>query len=208
MEESALKSSELQGSCDSMKVLSGVHGTNAPDQKSSLASTQQETSSSCALPKISGGSNQPLGGSRVDHWASIRDKSSFRLLEPKLPTIRDDRQTLLDRIAALELELAARDAEVDRLNAELELRSIVSKPHQALKMAKAVAKARGVSFAEMIGERRSAYLVRTRQEAMWLLKEKCGLSLPQIGRILGGRDHTTILHGIRRHVRRLAGEIE
>mgnify|MGYP001606026429 FL=1 len=44
--------------------------------------------------------------------------------------------------------------------------------------------------------KRSAYLVRARQIAMYLLKKELGLSLVEIGNILGGRDHTTVMHGL------------
>ena len=44
--------------------------------------------------------------------------------------------------------------------------------------------------------KRSAYLVRARQIAMYLLKKELNLSLVEIGNILGGRDHTTVMHGL------------
>lgn len=44
--------------------------------------------------------------------------------------------------------------------------------------------------------KRTAYLVRARQIAMYLLKKELGLSLVEIGYILGGRDHTTIMYGL------------
>jgi len=44
--------------------------------------------------------------------------------------------------------------------------------------------------------KRSAYLVKARQVAMYLLKKELGLSLVEIGNILGGRDHTTVMHGL------------
>ena len=46
--------------------------------------------------------------------------------------------------------------------------------------------------------RRAAAVVRPRQEAMWLAKKFTPLSLPEIGRQFGGRDHTTVLHAIRK----------
>lgn len=46
------------------------------------------------------------------------------------------------------------------------------------------------------GPKRNAYLVRARQIAMYLLKKEVGLSLVEIGNILGGRDHTTVMHGL------------
>lgn len=44
--------------------------------------------------------------------------------------------------------------------------------------------------------KRDALFVRPRQMAMYLLKKQLGLTLSQIGEILGGRDHTTIMHGV------------
>lgn len=44
--------------------------------------------------------------------------------------------------------------------------------------------------------RRDASLVKPRQIAMYLLKKQLGLTYSQIGELLGGRDHTTIMHGV------------
>lgn len=46
------------------------------------------------------------------------------------------------------------------------------------------------------GPKREAYLVKARQIAMFLLKKDLGLTLVEIGNVLGGRDHTTVMHGI------------
>lgn len=46
------------------------------------------------------------------------------------------------------------------------------------------------------GPRRDQYLVRARQVAMYMLKNDLRLSYVEIGNILGGRDHTTIMHGV------------
>jgi chromosomal replication initiator protein len=48
---------------------------------------------------------------------------------------------------------------------------------------------------ELLGRRRSKGIATARQVAMYLAREETDASLPQIGRALGGRDHTTILHG-------------
>lgn len=45
---------------------------------------------------------------------------------------------------------------------------------------------------------RVAAVVRARQHAMAEMRTRLGYSLPQIGRVMGGRHHTTIMHGIRR----------
>jgi chromosomal replication initiator protein len=48
------------------------------------------------------------------------------------------------------------------------------------------------------GRSRSRAIARPRQIAMYLLREEVGASLPQIGDLLGGRDHTTVLYGCER----------
>jgi chromosomal replication initiator protein len=50
--------------------------------------------------------------------------------------------------------------------------------------------------AAMGGRARSKEIVRPRQVAMYLLREETGASLAEIGQTLGGRDHTTVMHGI------------
>lgn len=49
---------------------------------------------------------------------------------------------------------------------------------------------------QLRGPKRDASLVRARQVAMFLLKKELGLTYVEIGAILGGRDHTTIMHGV------------
>ncbi len=61
-----------------------------------------------------------------------------------------------------------------------------------------VAESFGVSRAELVGTARAATPLRARQVAIYLTREKTDLSLPQIGRLFGGRDHTTVLNSIRR----------
>lgn len=54
----------------------------------------------------------------------------------------------------------------------------------------------GVTFTDLISERRQAHIVRPRMVAMYLAKKYTTRSLPQIGRKFGGRDHTTVLHSV------------
>lgn len=71
----------------------------------------------------------------------------------------------------------------------------------------------GVSIVEVMSARRYAKIVRPRQVVMYLARELTVISLPQIGRALGGRDHTTVLHAWRKLCKlvnedeHLAGEI-
>mgnify|MGYP001317678911 FL=1 len=50
----------------------------------------------------------------------------------------------------------------------------------------------------MIGPKRVRTVARPRQIAMYLAKQMTSRSLPEIGRRFGGRDHTTIMHGVRK----------
>jgi chromosomal replication initiator protein len=61
-----------------------------------------------------------------------------------------------------------------------------------------VAEGFGISRAELIGSSRAATPLRARQVAIFLTRELTDLSLPQIGRLYGGRDHSTVLNSLRR----------
>lgn len=49
---------------------------------------------------------------------------------------------------------------------------------------------------QLKGIKRDAKLVRARQACMYVLKKESGLTFSEIGNLLGGRDHTTIMHGV------------
>ena len=55
-----------------------------------------------------------------------------------------------------------------------------------------------IRLSDMIGPRRMRTLARPRQIAMYLAKQLTSRSLPEIGRRFGGRDHTTVMHGVRK----------
>jgi chromosomal replication initiator protein len=63
---------------------------------------------------------------------------------------------------------------------------------------KRVAEHYGLRMADMLSARRARAVARPRQVAMYLTKQLTPRSLPEIGRKFGGRDHTTVMHAIRR----------
>ncbi len=65
-------------------------------------------------------------------------------------------------------------------------------PQQVLKK---VAEAFGVTVDQILARDRSRHIALPRQIVMYLLREEAKISLPQIGEVLGGRDHTTIMYG-------------
>ncbi len=72
----------------------------------------------------------------------------------------------------------------------------------------AVSDAFRVSLQELSGRSRKREISTPRQVAMYLLREETGASLVDIGRTLGGRDHTTVLHGIEKIERELEADTQ
>jgi hypothetical protein len=66
-----------------------------------------------------------------------------------------------------------------------------------------VALEHGLTVAALIGQGRSRHIAWPRQEAYYRAFTECQhLSYPEIARRIGGRDHTTVLHGVRAHCER------
>ena len=55
-----------------------------------------------------------------------------------------------------------------------------------------------IRLSDLVGPRRVRTIARPRQVAMWLAKQLTTRSLPEIGRRFGNRDHTTVMHGVRK----------
>jgi hypothetical protein len=62
----------------------------------------------------------------------------------------------------------------------------------------------GMTVAEACGEGRTARMSAKRFHVMTILRDRHGWSTTRIGRALGGRDHTTVIHGLRRHAEIIA----
>lgn len=62
-----------------------------------------------------------------------------------------------------------------------------------------IARKHGLSYADIIGPDRRQKVVMARHEAIHAVKKACPTkSLPELGRMFGGRDHTTILHALKK----------
>ena len=84
------------------------------------------------------------------------------------------------------------------LIAEVVPRHRPSQPTSVEEIQQRVAEGFGISRAELVGSSRAATPLRARQVAIFLTRDLTDLSLPQIGRLYGGRDHTTVLNSLRR----------
>lgn len=83
-----------------------------------------------------------------------------------------------------------------------DLLSIQNRQISVENIQKTVADFYKIKVADMYSKKRPASIARPRQIAMFLAKELTQKSLPEIGELFGGRDHTTVLHA----VRKIAGE--
>lgn len=124
---------------------------------------------------------------RVLEFLATRITSNIRELEGALNRIVAQ-ATLVGRAITLEM---AQEVLQDLLRAH-ERRITIEE------IQKKVAEHYGLKLSDMHSARRARVVARPRQVAMYLAKQLTPRSLPEIGRRFGGRDHTTVMHAIRK----------
>ncbi|HLJ65785.1 MAG TPA: chromosomal replication initiator protein DnaA [Chloroflexota bacterium] len=120
----------------------------------------------------------------VVQYLARRVPSNIRELEGSLNRIIAY-ASLNERQLSVDLAAAALDSLSGPRRAQVTPRSIID----------CVAKHYGVSLDDLRGKSRDKSIVVPRQVAMYLVREETNASLEQIGQLLGGRDHTTVMHG-------------
>lgn len=121
-------------------------------------------------------------------------------LTAALESLRSETRAKIKRLRDIHI---AKDNQIALLQAQL---AAASQPHGAFNgraIAIAIAKRYGFTIRDLKARSRLKHLVRARQHVMWQLREDTPMSLPEIGRFFGGLDHTTVLHGVRRHQARI-----
>ncbi len=104
----------------------------------------------------------------------------------------------LNRITA-QMQLTGRDITLE--SAQELLRDLLRANERRVtidEIQKRVAEHFTIKMAEMTSSRRARIVARPRQVAMYLAKQLTSRSLPEIGRKFGGRDHTTVMHAVRK----------
>lgn len=71
-----------------------------------------------------------------------------------------------------------------------------------------VADAFGVTYLDLIGQSRVATVILPRQLAFYIMRRHTTMSFPMIGKFVGNRDHTTVLHGVAKMEARLLRDPE
>lgn len=108
------------------------------------------------------------------------------------------RTLIYAELHGLELEPSAAEQALSGLG-----RAAASRPPATAAILAATSQHFDVPQNDLLGKRRDARTAGVRQVAMYLMRNDGRETLPEIGRVLGGRDHTTVLHGCNKVERRL-----
>lgn len=136
-----------------------------------------------AILRFKAESQGPLVPGDVMEFIARRAQSNIRELEGALNKVIAHAAMLRQPIS-IELAKEALQDIVSR-QAELTVEQIIA----------AVSKFYRMGAEILIGRKRNKDVAAARHMAMYLAREETGASLPQIGEALGGRDHTTVMHG-------------
>ena len=122
----------------------------------------------------------------------------MEFLAHKIASNVRDLEGALNRIAA-HVQLVGRDITLESVQ---EVLHDLLRSHERRitidEIQKKVAEHFNMKLGEMTSDRRARAVARPRQVAMYLAKQLTMRSLPQIGRKFGGRDHTTVMHAVRK----------
>lgn len=138
---------------------------------------------------------------RVAILQSKADRMGYSIPDPILEDIAHRFQTNIRELEGAMTRLMAyadlRGMVLDEKLVEYALADLMpeSREIEPEQILKTIAHEYGVSLEELLSANRSQRIAFPRQIAMYMLREESELSLPKIGEILGGRDHTTIMYG-------------
>jgi len=132
--------------------------------------------------------------SDVLHFIASRVESNIRELEGSLTRVMAlselTGQPITEALAAEALKDFYPDVKTRTINVEL-IQQVVAERYK-------------ISIEDFSSKRRNREVAFPRQIAMYLVREILGMSYPRIGEAFGGRDHTTVMHGIEK----IAGDIQ
>jgi chromosomal replication initiator protein len=155
----------------------------AGDRELKIAVAQNRLKALSALGVVQGEANPEVLAQLVD-----RTPGSMRELEGAVNTLAAAAGSRLSAVsvdeASILLGAAMRGGPERRITVD--------------EIQKTVADHFNMKQADLLSERRTRAVARPRQIAMYLCKQHTTRSYPDIGRRFGGRDHTTVLHGVRK----------
>ena len=173
------------------------------------------------IPGLEPAAVSRLGGGLVTSMGPMDESVAFRVLKAATSNLGDPRgrlqisddvahlilknyrsgrtiQAAVSKLSALRL-VSGENPTLDEATTCLAVSIAPDNPGVSIDTIKQkVAEFYGVSIADIISHRSTASIVKPRHVAFYLSKTMTLRSLPAIGRRFGGRDHTTILHGVRK----------
>ena len=135
--------------------------------------------------------------SKADACSTSVSPEIIDLIASRIQSNIRELEGALNRVAALS-QLTGQPLTVEAAEAALNNLLPQHSKLTADQIVEAVARHFGVEVTALQGRSRSQAVARPRQIAMYLVREETGASLPHIGAMLGGRDHTTVLYGCER----------
>lgn len=132
--------------------------------------------------------------------ASVRDSAQQEINAEEPATIASNAMTDAQALYELDAEIAALLSKLEALQEERDKKHAVamSRRPQSRIIMQMVSVHYDKPIIDITSARRTGEVVRPRQVAMYLMRHMTGLSLPAIGRLFGGRDHTTVMHASRK----------
>lgn len=149
----------------------------------------------------------PTQRSAVDRHAKFRANIDARAYKPKVIPI-----VCVERAQTVPVNVDAAFGPIIKSEEELAFGPAIHKqqPEPKYPSVKQIIRIVGafyeMSVTDLLSARRTIVIVRPRQVAMYLSKTLTLKSLPEIGRQFGGRDHTTVLHAVRKVEDRVADD--
>jgi len=138
---------------------------------------------------------------RVAILQSKADRMGFEMPDTILENIAQRFQTNIRELEGAMTRLRAyadlRGMVLDEKLVEFALADLMpeTKEIEPEQILNTIAQEYGISMEDLLSHSRSQRVAFPRQVAMYMLREESELSLPKIGEILGGRDHTTVMYG-------------
>jgi chromosomal replication initiator protein len=133
----------------------------------------------------------------VSEGANLSDDVAFFVAKHLRSNVRELEGALRKILAYSRFH--GKDITIDIVKDALkDLLSVQNRQISVENIQKTVADFFNIKVADMYSKKRPANIARPRQIAMYLAKELTQKSLPEIGELFGGRDHTTVLHAVRK----------
>src|SRR5271169_3282935 len=136
--------------------------------------------------------------SKAEHSGMRISQKVMEFLAHKITSNVRELEGALNRIIA-DMQLIGREVTLE--SAQELLRDLLRSCERRVtidEIQRRVAEHFNIRLSEMASERRARAVARPRQIAMYLAKQLTTRSLPEIGRKFGGRDHTTVMHAVRK----------